>query len=136
MNDKPTPVDVPQQVTANARIFTVLIIACLVVYLFSVPVSLAALVLAPVALVFGIRALIAARGNPKLGGIRISVIFGLGLCLLAIVVSVGQLAIYDLIQEQRACESRALTNAAQRECQAQFDEAYQERLERWGVTLP
>lgn len=136
MTEKPTRPAVPEPVTADVRIFMLLLVACVVVYLFSVPVSLAALVLAPLAAFFGIRALVRSRQGERLGGLRVSIALGLGLCAMAMLAGLGQALLFDLIVEQNECRSNALTNAAQRECQENFDQAYQDRLRSWGVSVP
>ena len=43
---------------------------------------------------------------------------------------------YDALVDLRECEARAVTQTAQRECTAAYEEAYRDTLEQYGVEAP
>lgn len=132
----PETVEVPDAVRTRMRYMMLLLLVSIVGYVFSAPMVFVALVTSPAAVVFGILTLVATQGHQNMAGVRISVAFGFLLAGITIMAALVSLLLFDLIQEQRECESRALTPIAQRACDAQWDESYQELLESYGVRVP
>lgn len=135
----PTPpetVEMPPGARRDIRWFMVLLLVTVVVHLIGLPLALGALVTAPAAIVFGIKALVGVRRMPAMAGLRVGISMGLGLSTMAIVLSLGMILFYGPLTQLAECNARALTNVAERECQAEYEQGIEDTLSRFGVSAP
>lgn len=106
----------------------------MVVYFLSVPLIYFTFLTAPATITFGILALVFSRHTAGLGGLRIGIAMGIALALLSILLALATLVFQDMFTDLTDCQSRAITITAQEQCQAEFDKAYNEQLERFMPT--
>lgn len=87
----------------------------------------AAGVLGVVALVLGIRAILALRRARMAGLLLVVVIVSLGLNLLLLLSSAAQLVFWQEYLEFAACMKRAITNSARQVCTGELERALTDR---------
>lgn len=119
-----------------ARALTVLVLGVLALYLLGFPYALGLAALGPLVAVVGILALTLRGAGTLTTWARISAAISTGLGVIATFTGLGMIVLYQPFTELAECQSRALTVTADRECQAEFDAAYQDVLDRFGVELP
>ena len=82
---------------------------------------------------FGVLALVATLGQPRMTGLRVMLgVGGLGAGLLALM-GIGYLAIAPQVLEFDSCTRSALTPQSSLQCETEF---HDEVFERYGVELP
>jgi len=99
-----------------------------------VPTSLVVLATAPATIAFAIAALIYSRGVEGLGGIRIWLWIAVAIGGMSLLAGLGILLMREPLEQLEACYERAITPTAQRECEADYEKAYNDLLERYGTT--
>lgn len=133
---KPDPADTASPVRRHTRWMIATILMTMVAFFMGFPVFYLALITAPAAIVFGIMALVASIGQADMLPVRINVIVGMALASMGLFIALGGLAMYDVLAAQQECQSRAVTQTAERACVEQFEEDYEELLNSYGIPVP
>jgi hypothetical protein len=118
------------------RVFLVFLAVTAVSILLPIPYAYVALASGPVALLFGIAALIRSRGAQNLKVLRVSVSVGLAMIVFSMLSALGMVFFREPVEGLRDCMSRATTNTAKAACEREYEESYQQVLEDYGVELP
>ncbi|WP_062076853.1 hypothetical protein [Demequina globuliformis] len=138
-NETPRPT-MPDNVRRSVTWFTVVLGITVVLYLFSIPLSFGMLVTAPIAIVMAIRILILTRKNKAISGFRLSITLGMAMAGFSLLMGVTMVVFQDTIVELQNCMERAVTNSAQAQCEADYEDAIngitEDIYERFGITAP
>ncbi len=119
-----------------SRALGVLVLGLAMLLLLGFPWTLGALVLGPVTTIVGIVVLVA-KGSADLGTwARANAVIGVVLGAFSGMSAVGMLILFEPLTELDSCRARAITTSAEDACQADFDQAYEDLLSRYGVELP
>ena len=86
--------------------------------------------LAVVAVVLGVRALVAARRAKLRGLLVVAVSAGIGFAMMILVVFTSVVALWPLQYELQECQRQALTVSAQHACGSAFEQGVTDRVER------
>lgn len=97
------------------------------------PASLVVLVTAPATISCAIAALIYSRGVESAVGIRIWLWVAIAIGGMSLLAGLGILVMREPLEQLEACYDRAITPNAQRECEAEYEKAYNDLLERYGT---
>lgn len=101
------------------------------------PVSLLVLLSGPATISFAISALINSRGVAAAGGIRLWLWIAIGMGGMILAAGLGLLLMRGPTEQFERCLDRAITESAKRECQAEYEQARDDLLKRYGaVTNP
>ncbi len=92
--------------------------------------------LAPATAIAMVVALVRLRGVPGAGGLRVMFGLGIGICAFALVYGIGLVIFHGPVQDLVACQDRAITETAKRQCAAEYEQASFDLLRQWGLTLP
>lgn len=102
-------------------------------FLLDVPSSLIVLVVAPAAISCAIASLIYSRGVEAAVGIRIWLWVAIAISAMSFLGGLGVLLMREPLEQLQACYARSVTPTATRECDAEYEKAYNELLERYGA---
>lgn len=129
-----TPRDpVPPKVRRYSRLFVWTMLAAWLLSYAPVVFRLGIIVPAIAGSAFGVMALVATLGQPRMAGLRVMLgVGGIGAGLLGLM-GIGYLAIAPQVLEFDACTRSALTPQATLQCDQEF---HDEVFERYGVELP
>lgn len=94
------------------------------------------LAVAPAAAAAMVTSLVLLRRTRGVGALRIMLGIGIGVSAVATLYGIGLVVFSGPVEELVACQERALTQTAQRQCLADYEQAYIDQLERWGLILP
>lgn len=94
------------------------------------------LVVAPAGMVAMVMALVLLRRTPGLIALKVMLGIGIGMSMLALLYGIGLLVFRGPVQELVDCQRRAITETAQRQCLDDYEQAYIDLMEEWGLTLP
>jgi len=130
-NDRP---QLPARLVRDTRWTLVLLGATMLTWVFGVPIVLVALVTGPAAAAFAISALIRSRGLKGVFAMRIWLWVAVGVGALSTVTAAGVLILREPLAQLSDCNARAITETAKRQCVVDYEQAYQDLLERYGVT--
>lgn len=117
----------------------ILLGATMLAFAVGMPYTLATLALGPATIGLAIVALVYTRGVDGVTGIRVWLWVSIGIGAMAAFSGFAMLLLRGPYEQLEACLERAITPTAQRECQAQFEQAYEDLLETYGgygVTTP
>ncbi|SEJ18398.1 hypothetical protein [Demequina mangrovi] len=134
----PMPADVPEAGAGARRAVQwslLLLAALLLVPMLGPSWGLSALVLAPAAATAMIVALVKLRGAP-LKALKLMLWIGLGVAVLALFYGLGLVILHDQVTALEECQDRAITNTAREQCLLDYEQAYLDLLEDWGVSVP
>ncbi|WP_296664690.1 hypothetical protein [Demequina sp.] len=98
--------------------------------------GLLTLVVAPAMAAAAVTSLVMLRGTPRMGALRVMLSVGIGVSLTALLYGLGLLVFRGPVEELAACQERAITESAKRQCLADYEDAYLQQLEDWGLSLP
>lgn len=92
------------------------------------------IVAGPATIAAMITALVRLRGLPGLAALRVMLGVGMGVAVIALLYGLGLILFRGPVADLRECQSRAITEQAQRACMAEYEAAYVELLENLGRT--
>ncbi len=118
-----------QVASRRIRHFAVLSLAALVTLQLPLPWGLVTLLFATLAVVIGVRALVAARKAGMRSLVTVAVSAGVGFTALLVVSLLTVVALWPLQLELQECQRGALTISAKHACQADFEQGVQDRLQ-------
>lgn len=95
--------------------------------------GLLTLVVAPATVAAMITALVMLRGA-RLVGLKVMLAIGIGVSGISFLYGLGMLVFHGPVNDYAACQQRAITHQAQRQCEADYNEALITLMERFGVT--
>ena len=101
--------------------------------------GLLTLLVAPVTAAAMITSLVLLRGLPRMTGLRVMLGIGIGVSAFALLYGFGLVIFRGPVEELAACQERAITHTAERQCLADYEQAYLDLLESWGlggITVP
>ncbi|BDZ62937.1 hypothetical protein Lsed01_02420 [Demequina sediminis] len=134
----PTP-DAPPEVGAGARRAVqwslALLALTMLVLLIGPRWGLLSLVVAPATAAAMITALVMLRGV-RLVALKVMLGVGIGVSVIALLYGLGLVVLREPVEQLAQCQERAITQTAQRQCIAEYEQAYMDLLERWGLTPP
>ena len=96
------------------------------------PTSLLVILSGPATIAFAISALINTRGVETAAGIRVWLAVAMAMGSMIMVAGFGLLIMRGPTEQLERCLDRAITESAKRECQADYDKAYEDLLKRYG----
>ena len=97
------------------------------------PVSFAVIVTGPATIVFGISALVNARGVEAATSIRMWLWIAIGVGGMSLLAGVSLILLRGPIEQSQACYERAITETAKHECKVQFAKDSQELMNRYAT---
>jgi hypothetical protein len=112
------------------------LLVTILLYFLSIPYLYFTLLTAPATIVMAILALVATRTQEKASGLRVGLALGIFVSGMSMLLAVGMWVFQDMYIELGECQDRAITITAQNECQAAYDAAYEEQLQKYGLTTP
>ncbi len=90
---------------------------------------------APAAMAAMVTALVLLR-HVRLTGLKVMLAIGIGVSGIALLYGIGLVVFHGPVTNLIECEQRALTHQAQRQCAQDYEDAYLDLLERFGLTAP
>jgi hypothetical protein len=103
-----------------------------IAWAFGMPASLVVLLTGPATIALATIALVHSRGVEAAGGIRIWLWIAIGVGGLSTLGGLGLVIMRGPIEQLEACMDRAITETAKRECQTQYDKAYEDLLTKYS----
>jgi len=111
----------------------ILLAVTMLAFALGTPSSFAVLVLAPATISCAIAALIYSRGVTGVGTVRVWLSIAIGVGCISLLAGAMMVLVRAPYEQLEQCLARAITPTAQRECRAEFDEAYEDLMENYGV---
>lgn len=96
------------------------------------PYEFAVLATGPATIIFAIYALISSKGVEAASGIRVWLWIAIGVGVITLVAGLGLILMRGPIERLEACLGRSITETARTECEVQYQEDYQQLLERYS----
>lgn len=97
------------------------------------PLSLLVVISGPATISFAISALINSRGVESATGVRVWLAIAIAMGAWVMVSGLSMILLKEPTEQLEHCRDRAITESAKRQCKAEYEQALDDLLKRYGV---
>lgn len=138
--DQTTESPLPPGARSDSRIFMLLLLVTVVLYMLSIPLAFGAILTGPAAAIVGIRALWRSMATPKVATFRYAMVAGVLVSAFATFMGLVLIVFREPVENLQECMARAITTSAEDACEREYtadvEQLADDLLARVGLTRP